>query len=129
MGPEAASFLLIPLVIAIAVGIRLFAGVLNHDRIKDYIKSKSGTVMEIEWSPFGPGWFGDQYTAIYQVRYRDRDGNEHLAYCKTSMLSGVYLTEDKIVGVAQQQPQNNVSLEEENRRLREEIRRLKGDAE
>jgi len=129
MGPEAAFFLLIPLVIAIAVGIRLFLGALNHERIKDYIKSKGGTVIDIQWSLFGPGWFASQSDVIYRVRYRDRDGNERHAYCKTGILSGVYLTEDKIVGVAQQQSQNNVSLEDENRRLREEIRRLKGDAE
>ena len=128
MGPEAA-FLLIPLVIAIAVGVRLFAGVLNHERIKDYIKSEGGSVIEIRWSLFGPGWFASQSDVIYRVRYRDRDGNERHAYCKTGILSGVYLTEDKIVGVAKPQPQSNVSLEEENRRLREEIRHLKGNAE
>ena len=123
MGPEA-GLLLVPLFIAIAVGIRLFAGVLNHERIKEYIANKGGTVTGIQWSPFGPGWFGEKSDAIYEINYRDRDGHTHAAYCKTSMFSGVYITEDKIVGTAM--PQNSVSLEEENRRLREEVRRLRG---
>ena len=123
MGPEA-GLLLVPLFIAIAVGIRLFAGVLNHERIKEYIANKGGTVTGIQWSPFGPGWFGEKSDAIYETNYRDRDGHTHVAYCKTSMFSGVYITEDKIVGTAM--PQNSVSLEEENRRLREEVRRLRG---
>ena len=123
MGPEA-GLLLVPLFIAIAIGIRLFAGVLNHERIKEYIANKGGTVTEIQWSPFGPGWFGEKSDAIYEIEYRDRDGSIHVAYCKTSMFSGVYITEDKIVK-AVQQPQSSVSLEEENRRLREELRRLK----
>ena len=126
MEPEA-GFLLVPLFIAIAIGIRLFAGVLNHERIKEYIANKGGKVTEIQWSPFGPGWFGEKSDAIYEIKYRDRDGNKHVAYCKTSMFTGVYITEDKIVKAAQQQPQGSVSLEEENRRLKEELRRLRAE--
>ena len=129
MGPEAA-FLLIPIfivfVIGFGVGFRLLFGTWNHERIRKYIADKGGTVTEIQWSPFGPGWFASNNDVIYKVRYRDRDKNEHLAYCKTGILSGVYLTEDKIIGMAQQ-PQTGVSLEEENRRLREELRRLKAE--
>ena len=123
MGPEA-GLLLVPL---LAIGIRLFAGVLNHERIKEYIANKGGKVTEIQWSPFGPGWFGSQNDYIYRVMYRDQEGNEHHAYCKTSMFAGVYITEDKIVKRTKPQPQTGVSLEEENRRLREELCRLRGE--
>ena len=126
MGPEESGVLLVvPLVIAVVVGIRLAIGALNHARIKEYIENKSGHVAEIEWAPFGPGWFGSQNDYIYSVRFQDSDDNEHLAHCKTSMFAGVYLTEVKIIGT-KKHPQENISLEEENRRLKDEIRRLKG---
>ena len=128
MGPEAGIFIVLFffVAIAVAVGIRLIAGSFNHERIREYIENKGGIVKEIQWSPFGPGWFGEKSDAIYEVKYRDRDGNKHLAYCKTSMFTGVYLTEDKIIG-KKKQPPENLSLEEENRRLKEEIRQLKGE--
>jgi hypothetical protein len=58
------------------------------------------------------------------VRYSDKEGNQHHAYCKTSGWSGVYFTEDGVeqgAGAGKDQP----SLEEENRRLREELEQLK----
>ena len=120
------------IVIAVVIAIRLIAGSLNHGRIREYIENKGGEIVEIQWEPFGPGWFGEKSDAIYRIKYLDRDGNEHLAYCKTSMFTGVYLTEDKIVRQKRQEnqsPENQsevlFSLEEENRRLKEEIRRLK----
>ena len=97
---EAGFFLFILLataIIVISIVIRLIAGSFNHERIKKYIENKGGTVTEIQWSPFGPGWFGSQNEAIYKINYRDRDGNAHLAFCKTSMLAGVYLTEDNVI--------------------------------
>ena len=113
-------------IIIIGVAVRLLVGSCNHARIKWYIESKSGNVLDIQWVPFGPGWFGSQYDYIYRVHFRDCYGNDHLAYCKTSMFAGVYLTEDKIVGT-KLQPQDSISLEDENRRLKEEIRRLKNE--
>lgn len=55
---------------------------------------------------------------IYQVVYRDRDGRVHRAYVKTSMKSGVYLSNDEIVEDAPKR-----SVEEEKAELR---RRLAG---
>jgi hypothetical protein len=118
--------LLIPLFIIIAIVIRLAAGGLDHDRVRQYVESRSGKVIEANWEPFGPGWFGEKSDRIYAVRYIDQDGNEHQAHCKTSMWTGVYFTEDRIVKYADracvmQQP----SLEDENRRLREELDRIR----
>ncbi len=115
------ALLIIPLVIVMAVGFRLIAGVWNHARIRDYIEGLGGTVQQIEWVPFGPGWFGDKQP-IYHVLYKDAGGDAHDAYCKTSMLAGVYFTRDEIVRKAANRPE---SLEEENRRLRAEIERMK----
>ena len=127
MGPEIFGLLFVPFVIAVIVAVRMIAGTFNHDRIKDYVYRKGGTVTKIEWEPFGPGWFGEKSDAIYKIHYRDRDGNEHRAFCKTSMFTGVYLTEDRILGMKKESPWENTLLEEENRRLKEEIRRLKGE--
>ena len=83
-------------------------------------------MIEANWEPFGPGWFGEQEgNRIYAVRYLDRDGNEHEAHCKTSMWTGVYFTEDRIVKHAGRADGQQSSLEEENRRLREEVERLR----
>jgi hypothetical protein len=121
--------LLIPVVIVIAIVIRLAAGGMDHDRIKRYVEERGGKVLDSNWSPFGPGWFGEKSDRIYGVRYLDKDGNEHEAHCKTSMWTGVYLTEDRIVKYAERPTataaQSESALEAENRRLREELERIR----
>jgi hypothetical protein len=121
---EAGLLFIIPLVVVIW----LVARGLDSDRVKAYIESRGGRLLEKRWAPFGPGRFGEKSDRIYQVRYLDRDGNEHLAHCKTSMWTGVYFTEDRIANYAERPTgQRAASLEEENRRLREELKRLRGD--
>ena len=127
--------------IAIVIGCRVIAGTLNHDRIRIYIKNKGGKVIEIVWTPFGPGWFGEKSDAIYEVDYYDRDGNYRRAHCKTSMFSGVYLHNDRLVSaVKPQQTMNDhenqtmtrqvpMSLEEENRKLKKENELLRNEIE
>ena len=123
-----AFFLIIPVLILIAILFRLGAGGMDHDRIRQYVERRGGKVLDSNWSPFGPGWFGEKSDRIYGVRYLDGDGNEHEAHCKTSLWTGVYFTEDRIVRYAER-PAPSVrpdeSLEAENRRLREEVERLK----
>lgn len=127
MEPFALFFLFIPVAIVVAILIRFAAGGMDQDRVKQYVEERGGKFLSAEWSPFGPGWFGEKNDRIYQVRYLDHDGNEHEAYAKTSMWTGVYLTEDRIVHYAKPpiDPEDVESLEEENRRLREELARLK----
>ena len=121
--------LLIPVVIVIAVVIRLAAGGLDHDRIKRYVEGRGGEFLDAQWAPFGPGWFGEKSDRIYGVRYLDRDGNEHQAHCKTSLWTGVYFTEDRIVKYADRSARpaagSEGDLAAENRRLREELERLR----
>ena len=81
-------------VLALAVLIRLIAGSLDRERIRKYVEDRGGTILEIRWDPFGPGWFGSRNERIYAVSYRDCDGNTHDAHCKTSLWSGVYFTDD-----------------------------------
>src|SRR3954452_2246110 len=102
---------------------------MDHDRIKQYVEERGGKVLDSHWSPLGPGWFGEKSDRIYGVRYLDKDGNEHEAHCKTSMWTGVYFTEDRIVKSAERPAPPTAAtesaLEVENRQLREEIERLR----
>ncbi len=115
--------------IALAIVIRLFAGEMDGDRVRAYVEERGGRLLASGWAPFGKGWFGEKSDRIYEVRYLDSDGNEHEASCKTSMFTGVYFTEDRIVRYAQrptQEPQDDsrfTELELENRRLRDELKR------
>jgi len=99
---------------------------LHVQRIRAHIEEQGGRVIRIDWSPFGRGWFGSKNERIYEVEYEDSNGYAHKAYCKTSMWSGVYWTEDKIVHpLLDRRPQLR-DLAAENRALREELERLKG---
>lgn len=111
--------------IALVVVIRLAAGSFDGERVERYVAENGWELVDRSWDPFGPGWFGEQDARIYQIVYRDRQGNLHRAHVKTSMLSGVYFTNDQIVEAARPPaPSREVMLEEENQRLRERIREL-----
>ncbi len=112
--------LIIPVVIIVALVIRVIAGSFDADRVHMYVKSRGWKLIDQSWDPFGPGWFGEQDARIYAIIYEDQDGNRHKAHVKTSVFSGVYLTNDCIVERAM--PQAN--LEEENEALRARIAEL-----
>ena len=115
------------LVIVLLLGFRLLAGSMDRDRIDDYVTSRGGRVIAKHWHPLGRGWFGEKDSRIYAVRYEDADGNIHDATCKTSLFSGVYFTEDRIVAdsVDASGDREKRSLMEENRRLRAELELLR----
>jgi hypothetical protein len=117
-------------VIAVAFLFRLGAGSMDHDRVRSYIEEQGGQLLEIHWSPFGRGWFGEKSDRIYEIVYADREGRTHKATCKTSLFSGVYLTADRVISRDVELPvgedgRSVETLEEENRRLKEELARLK----
>jgi hypothetical protein len=91
---EVFPFLLI--IVVLAIVFRLGAGGMDRGRIEEYIRERGGRIVSINWAPFGKGWFGEKNARIYEVMYYDRDGDLHMATCKTSLLSGVYWTEDRI---------------------------------
>lgn len=117
------------LFVIISIVIFLVSVVADRDRIAEYIESRGGQLLDKEWRPFGPGWFGEEDSRIYEITYLDRDGNRHKAHCKTSFWSGVYFTEDEIVSYANPRESgssmNVESMEDELRRLREENARLR----
>jgi hypothetical protein len=117
---------LVPAIILVVILFRVIAGSMDHARLRDYVESRGGEIIDSSWAPFGPGWFGGNRERIYLVRYFDRDRNEHEAYAKTNMWSGVYFTEDRVVHHARRLDEKEVeSLEDENARLRAELERLK----
>lgn len=65
--------------------------------MKEYFAARGETLISFELEPFGPGWFGERDSRIFSIRYRDRDQKLHAAFAKTSMFSGVYLTEDRVI--------------------------------
>ena len=87
-------FLLIGAILMVVILIRLAAGSIDGDRIAKHVQSRGGRVIERRWAPFGPGWLGEKNARIYRVVYEDRDGVRRRAHVKTSMLSGVYMTEE-----------------------------------
>lgn len=135
---ENTGIILFLLIIAATLGCRLIAGRWNRDRIWRYIAEKEGRVAKIVWDPLGPGWFGERSDAIYEVDYYDREGNHRRAHCKTSLFSGVYLCNEKLVFAARRDDRTppkplpdrpSPSLEEENRILKEENERLRKELE
>lgn len=127
MEPGLIFVFVIPLVAAVILAIWFFNGSLDRNRITAYIESRRGKVIAITWAPFGPGWFGGNKERIYEVRYTDHDDNIHQAYARTSMLTGVYFTEDRVVHYETPpiDKEEVESLEEENARLRAELERFK----
>jgi hypothetical protein len=118
----------IVLAIFAAIVIRILAGGMDRDRLARYIQQQGGELIDSNWAPFGRGWFGEKNDRIYTARYRDSAGNIHEAHVKTSLFSGVYFTEDRIVGYAQPHPQlgnlgveQEQQLQQENEQLRRQL--------
>jgi hypothetical protein len=84
-------------IVAIAVVGRLLAGSMDGDRIERYVRQRGGRILTRQWAPFGRGWFGERNDRIYEIEYEDRNGDRRRATVKTSLWSGVYLTDDQII--------------------------------
>jgi hypothetical protein len=90
--------LMVPIVIILAfIWGREWAGRMDRDRVRAYIAERGGEVVSQEWTPFAAGWFGNRDERMYRVVYRDSKGYMREATCKTSMLGGVYFTNDRLL--------------------------------
>jgi hypothetical protein len=120
------------LFIGLAVALRLAAGSWDRQRITRHFQERGWSIQTIVWRPFGRGWFGEQGDRIYEVTYIDRDGHASIVHCKTSMWSGVYITD----GVTprnplpppapSREPSEMERLRRENAELKEALRRRSG---
>ena len=82
------------LVLGCAIVLRAISGQMDRERIREYLREEGGEALHIAWTPFGPGWFGSRSERIYEVTYRTPGGAVQKATCKTSLLSGVYWTQE-----------------------------------
>lgn len=105
--------------ITLIVLIRLAVASFDGDRVENYVRGMGCELIEKSWDPFGPGWFGSQNSRIYEIVYKDRDGRIHRAHVKTSMLGGVYLTNDRII-----EESGTLTVEEEKAALRKRLAEL-----
>ncbi len=83
--------------VTLLIGARLLEGMFDKYRIKRYIEARGGKLIRARWSSFGPGWLGNRNQRFYRIVYRDADGKDHRATCKTSLFSGVYFTGDTVL--------------------------------
>ena len=119
-------------VVAVVVVLRLMAGSLDGDRIENYVRQRGGKLRAKSWAPFGKGWVGEKSDRIYEIEYEDGAGELRRATVKTSMLSGVYFTDDRPVrdergSAAEARPVDDVAaLRAENARLKAELERFSG---
>ena len=116
------------LIIAFVIVTAFISNYLDKDRIKGYIKEKGGEIVSIEWKIFGKGWFGEKGERIYFIVYKDKYGREFQAWCKTSMFSGVYFTEEKLTDNKNNNKIKRPSydqLEKENEKLKEDLEKIK----
>lgn len=99
---------------------------LNQSRIERYLEEQNCQLISKNWEPFGSGWAGEKDSMIYEITYKDQQGRIHQAYCKTSLMSGVYLSKDKII-------EDNITpveselekLKKENQRLQDELNKFR----
>lgn len=115
----------VPLGVGLAVLIRVLLDRLDRARLRDHFALCGEEVVDIQWDPFGPGWFGEKSDRIYLVSLRDRDGDVRSVHCKTSMWSGVYETERRDPLRDPRGRKAERALRAENERLRDEVERLR----
>lgn len=116
---------LVVVFLALAVAVRFVADRMDRERIRKDVDARGGQVLDITWKPFGRGWFGEKSDRVYLVEWADAAGASRRSWCKTSLFSGVFWTEED--GTAPGRGGGELeSLRAENRRLREELERLRG---
>src|SRR5262249_25547334 len=88
---------LVPVVFVVVVlvvlsGLRLYAGRLDRERIREHVESHGGKVLNIEYvfSPFATGWRGADNARLYDIRYVTHRGRTITATCATNKFSGVW---------------------------------------
>lgn len=72
----------------------LFQGHLDKQRIRRSAEKKGWRDVKVSWYPFLLGSLTDRNERGYRVDYRDSDGTERFAYCKTSILGGIFWRDD-----------------------------------
>ena len=115
--------------VLLIVGLWVLTIHLDKDRVRKYIEHDGRQVLNIYWRLFGHGWLSESSkegggNRIYEVEYKDVYGNIHRVWCKTAMLSGVFLSKDKITSYATVSDRP-MTADEKIAILEEELRRAR----
>lgn len=117
------------LAVMLIVVIGIFVSIFDRKRVAKYFSNRGEVVLDITWKLFGKGWASEAGkegggNRIYKVTFTDIYGNKKQAWCKTAMLSGVYMTDEKIIEPAKVEGRI-MSDAEKVALLEDEIRKLK----
>jgi hypothetical protein len=117
-------FLIVPIIIAVWI----ICINLDKARVRTYLGNNGHSVTTVTWRLFGHGWLSESSkegggNRIYEVEYRDVYGNIHHVWAKTAMLSGVFLSKDRITAHSTVDPP--MTAEEKVAILEEELRKLR----
>ena len=104
---------------------------LDKNRISKYLLNRGDSVVDIAWKIFGKGWISESGkegggNRIYKLTFTDTYGNRKQAWCKTAMLSGVFITDENIVEPAKVNGRV-ISDAEKVALLEDELRKLKAE--
>lgn len=101
-----ASGLLVLVALAIvALAGRLIAGAMDKRRFQKYAAVRGWKMLHLTWEPFGRGWFGEKSDRIYEVTYQAADQAVYIAWMKTSLFSGIYVSDTALLD-----PGENVAM-------------------
>ena len=87
----------IALGILVLIGIRIGLHYLDKKRIYQAAERKGWRDSTVEWAPFAPGSFFERNERNYLVVYVDQEGLTHEVYCKTSLMTGIYWSDENTV--------------------------------
>ncbi|MDE0961413.1 MAG: hypothetical protein OSB09_11610 [Planctomycetota bacterium] len=130
-------------IIALVVGARIIAGILDKVRIERTIQKQGNQLVSTRWTPFAKGWLGSKNERLYEVIWIEPSGKRICSTVKTGMLAGTYFSDPHVdegnstVAESTARSEDSVrettrsgdlsALEEENQRLRQEINHLRRD--
>lgn len=90
---------------------------LDEERIRKCVAEDGGRVLDIARDPSGTpersanGWRVDKGARVYDVRFRDKKGNERTARCSTSLLYGICFSNDDAMQPASPRPRGEETAE------------------
>ena len=87
-------YLLVPAAIAYILTRRIILETLDRRRIRTFIEARGLTLVDLNLALFVTGWGDNSRGRTYTVRLRDRSGKEGEISCRTSLLGGVYFTDE-----------------------------------
>jgi len=120
---------LVALIVPLIIGSWMLIINLDKARVRAYLENSGHSVVSLSWKLFGHGWLFESSregggNRIYEVKYRDVYGNIHHVWAKTAMLSGVFLSKDRITTRAT--TSRPMTAEEKAVVLEEALRKMHG---